>query len=174
VTEHVTRPALVLVGPPGAGKSTVGALVAEQLGLALRDTDADVEEAAGARVADIFLEQGEQAFRALERAAVAAALAEHPGVVALGGGAVMDPGTRELLVGHRVAYLEVGVGDALRRVGLNRDRPLLVGNLRGQWLRLMEERRPQYAAVATWTLSTDGRDAADVAAEVLRLLRETA
>src|SRR5690606_13528661 len=99
-------PRLVLVGPPGAGKSTVGRLVADKLGLALRDTDADVEQTAGKAITDIFVEDGEAAFRALERVAVAEALAEHAGVLALGGGAVMDAGTREALRGRRVVFLD--------------------------------------------------------------------
>jgi shikimate kinase len=103
----VTGPVLVLVGPPGAGKSTVGAAVAGRLGVAFRDTDADVEAAAGKAVSDVFVDDGEAAFRALERAAVARALQEHDGVLSLGGGAVLDAGTRELLDGHLVVLLDV-------------------------------------------------------------------
>lgn len=161
-------PRLVLVGPPGAGKSTVGRLVADKLGLALRDTDADVEQTAGKAITDIFVEDGEAAFRALERVAVAEALAEHAGVLALGGGAVMDAGTREALRGRRVVFLDVGLADAAARVGLNRDRPLLLGNPRAQLKRLLDERRPLYEEVATLTVDTNGRDPADVAGEVLR------
>nr|MCU0266047.1 AAA family ATPase [Actinomycetes bacterium] len=123
-------PVVVVVGPPGAGKTTVGRLVAERLGVAFRDTDTDVEAAAGASVADVFVTEGEAGFRALERTAVAAALADHDGVLALGGGAVLDPGTRDRLVGRTVVFLDVGVADAARRVGFNRDRPLLLGNPR--------------------------------------------
>lgn len=161
-------PRLVLVGPPGAGKSTVGQLVADKLGVGLRDTDADVERTAGKPITDIFVEDGEAAFRALERAAVAAALAEHAGVLALGGGAVMNAGTREALRGQRVVFLDVGLADAAARVGFNRDRPLLLGNPRAQLKRLLDERRPLYEEVATVTVDTTGRDPADVAGEVLR------
>ena len=145
-------------------------LVAERLGLGSRDTDDDVEAAAGATVSDVFVEQGEEGFRALERAAVATALAEHDGILALGGGAVLDPGTRDLLRGRTVVFLDVGIKDAASRIGLNRDRPLLLGNPRAQWLRLMEARRPVYEEVATVRVDTDGRSAQEVADEVLQAL----
>jgi len=165
-------PALVLVGPPGSGKSTVGALLAARLGSTFRDTDADVESVAGTSIADLFVEQGEPAFRTLEREAVAAALAEHTGVLALGGGAVLDQATRELLAGRVVVFLDLGIADAARRVGLNRDRPLLLGNPRTQWLRLMEARRPLYESVATVRVDTDGRTPDEVADAVLTRLAE--
>lgn len=165
-----SRPRLVLVGPPGAGKSTVGALVATALGATFRDTDDDVAARAGRSVPDIFVQLGEPAFREMERAAVAQALSSHPGVLALGGGAVADADTRAALAGHRVAFLDVSLADALRRLGMNRDRPLLVGNLRAQWLHLMDQRRPWYTEVATWAVATDGRAPQDVADELLRLL----
>lgn len=157
----------MLVGAPGAGKTTVGRLLAERLGVGFRDTDDDVERAAGKPISDIFLDDGEPTFRALERAAVDEALAGHDGVLALGGGAVTDPDTRSLLADHSVVFLDVGLADAASRIGLNRDRPLLLGNPRAQLKRLLDERRPLYVDVATVTVDTAGRNPQQVAEEVL-------
>ncbi len=166
-------PVLVLVGPPGAGKTTIGSLVATRLGLSLRDTDADVESRAGVSVSEIFVEEGEAHFRELEAAAVLDALAADDVVVALGGGAVLAEGSRSALraCGAPVVLLEVGISDAARRVGFNRDRPLLLGNPRQQWSRLLDARRALYDEVATARVSTDGRTPDDIAAEVLALVR---
>ena len=166
--------AVVLVGPMGAGKSTVGALLAERLGLVLRDTDDDIAKLAGKSVQDIFVDDGEARFREVEASAVAAALAEHDGVVSLGGGAVLADQTRILLKEHTVVYLRVGVGDAVKRVGLGSGRPMLLGNVRGRIKALLEERAPIYESVATFVVDTDSRTADDVAAEVVGALTENA
>ena len=166
MSEGANRPQLVLVGPPGAGKSTVAALVGKRLGVAVCDTDALIEAQEGKPIAEIFVDDGEPQFRALERQAVAAALANCEGVVAVGGGAVLDPTTRELLAQHTVVFLDVGLTDAVRRVGLGGARPLLLGNVRAQLKALLDARRPCYAEVATVTVSTDGKSADEVAAEV--------
>ena len=163
-------PVVVLIGPPGAGKTTVGQLLADRLGTDLLDTDRMVESRTGASVADLFVQRGEPAFRDLERAAVADALAGHDGVLALGGGAPMDPVTREALRGSTVAFLDVGAPAAADRVGLDRSRPLLLGNVRGQLRSLLEQRRPRYAAVATVTVTTDELTADQVADAVLQAL----
>lgn len=160
----------VVIGPPGSGKTTVGALVAELLGVPFHDTDAAVESGTGRTISDIFVQDGEPAFRALERAEVARAVVEEDGVVALGGGAPIDPGTREVLVGQVVVFLDVGIADAAKRVGFDVSRPLLAVNPRASWVRLMGERRPVYEAVATHRVDTAGRSAQDVAAEVAALL----
>jgi shikimate kinase len=165
------RPVVVLVGPPGAGKTTIAAELGRTLGLPVRDTDTDVERTAGASVSDIFVDQGEPAFRELERHAVAAALLEHDGVLSLGGGAVMDPLTEAALSGHTVVFLDVGVQAAARRVGFNRERPLLLGNPRAQWLRLMENRRAVYERVATIRVTTDDRTPSQIGQEIVQSLR---
>lgn len=163
-------PVVVLVGAPGSGKSTVGGLVADELGVAFRDTDTDVEIRAGKPITDIFVDDGEPAFRDMERAAVAAALAEHTGVLALGGGAVLDGSTIDRLAGQTVVHLDVGLADAAARVGFNRDRPLLLGNPRAHLKKLLDERRPYYERVATTSVDTTGRTPQDIADEVVRLV----
>lgn len=168
----MTAPVLVLIGPPGAGKSTVGKAVAQQLGVVFRDTDTDIEATAHKPISEIFIDDGEEHFRALERAAVTAALAEHDGVLALGGGAILDPRTRADLTGHQVAYLKVDLPAAAERVGLNRDRPLLLGNPRGQLRALMEERRPLYEESASFTVDTTSMTGDEVAEQVVRTLQD--
>jgi shikimate kinase len=154
----------------GAGKNTVGHLVADALGVKLRDTDADIEQVAGKTVSDIFIDDGEPHFRALERDAVAAALGTHDGVLALGGGAILDPLTQQRLSGHTVVYLSVELADAMKRVGLGAGRPLLAINPRATLKFLLDQRRPVYQALATAQVVTDGRPPAEVAAEVLRAI----
>jgi shikimate kinase len=160
---------VVLVGPPGSGKSTVGAVLAELIGAPLHDTDAAIEADSGRTIADIFVESGEPAFRALERAEVTRAVAAEPGVLALGGGAVLDPATREALAGQTVVFLDVGIADASKRVGFDQSRPLLAVNPRASWVRMMNERRPVYESVATHRVDTAGRTPQDVAAEVAQV-----
>jgi shikimate kinase len=160
----------VLVGPMGAGKTTVGRLVADASGVELRDTDADIEEAEGRPITEIFVDSGEPYFRARERDAVLAALEEHAGVLALGGGAVMDEDVKAALADHRVVFLKVGMADAAKRVGLGQGRPLLLGNVRSRMKALLDERLPRYLDVADVVVETDGRTPDEVADEVLRVL----
>ncbi|MER6324191.1 MULTISPECIES: shikimate kinase [Streptomyces] len=146
----------------GVGKSTVGQLLAARLGCGFRDTDEDIVTAQGRTIADIFVDEGEAAFRALEKEAVRSALAGHDGVLALGGGAILDADTRALLAGQRVVYLSMDVEEAVRRTGLNAARPLLAVNPRKQWRELMEARRHLYEEVATVVVATDGRTPEEV------------
>ncbi|MYV98912.1 shikimate kinase [Streptomyces sp. SID3343] len=164
--EQGRRPLVVLVGPPGAGKTTVGLLLAQAHEVAFRDTDADVVDRAGKPIPDIFVDEGEPYFRALEHDAVAEALTGHAGVLALGGGAILADATRALLAGHHVVFLDVDLADAVRRVGLDAPRPLLVGNPRARWRELMEQRRPLYTEVAAVIVNTAGRSPEDVVAEI--------
>lgn len=154
---------MVLVGVPGSGKTTVGTLLAERLSLPFRDTDHDIEVSQGKPVPDIFVDSGEEFFRALEREAVATALVEHDGVLALGGGAVLDAGTRELLVEQPTVWLQVGASSGAHRVGLDVPRPVLLGNVRGRLMTLLAERGPLYAEVARLSVDTDGRTPEEVA-----------
>ncbi|GHH48423.1 shikimate kinase [Streptomyces candidus] len=163
-------PRIVLIGPMGVGKTTVGALLAERLGVAHRDTDADIVAAQGREIADIFVDEGEAYFRELEREAVRAAVAQHTGVLALGGGAILDASTRELLAAHPVVYLSMDVEEAVRRTGLNQARPLLAVNPRKQWRELMDARRSLYTEVARVVVATDGRTPDEVAQAVLDAL----
>jgi shikimate kinase len=164
---------VVLVGPPGSGKSTVGAALATLLGVPLHDTDAAIEQAQGRTIYDIFVEDGEPTFRALERAEVARAVAEEQGVLALGGGAPVDPSTEAALAGQTVVFLDVGIADASKRVGFDQSRPLLAVNPRASWVRLMNERRPVYERVATHRVDTAGRTPDDIAAEIAGLLGQS-
>lgn len=166
-------PVAVLVGPPGAGKSTVGALLADRLGVRFRDADADVETAAGKTVAEIFTEDGEPAFRAFESAAVRAALDTHDGVLSLGGGAVLADETRAALRGHAVVFLSVGMAEGVRRTGLSNARPLISGvNPRATFKMLLDARLPLYREVAEVEIVTDELTADEVAQAVVMALDE--
>jgi shikimate kinase len=174
----------VLIGPPGAGKSAVGPLLADRLGVEFTDTDADIAAAAGKPVGDIFIEQGEDAFRELERAAVTAALGEQGalrargGVLALGSGAVLDPAIADLLDGLRgglgrwslrtstVVYLSAEFGTVSRRVGLDRPRVVVPGNPRGRLRAMHDERDPIYARLAGVTIPTDDLDPGELADQI--------
>ncbi|HET9518572.1 MAG TPA: shikimate kinase [Actinoplanes sp.] len=164
-------PVCVLVGPPGAGKTTTGRVLAARLGVEFGDTDEQIERLAGKPIPEIFVDDGEPAFRALEHDAVTTALTEHTGVLALGGGAILDPRTRAALAGHTVVFLSVELGGAVKRVGLGAGRPLLSINPRATLKYLMEQRRPLYAEVATHTVETDGRTPDEIAAELAVLLK---
>lgn len=167
------RPVLVLVGAPGAGKTTVGRVLARRLGVSFTDVDELIVERAGKPIADMFLDDGEEAFRALEQTVVADALAGTDGVLALGGGSVLAAETRERLRGHRVVHLTVGLADGLRRTGMSTARPLLAGvNPRATFRALLDARAPLYREVATVEVDTTRRSTGRVAREVLEALGE--
>ena len=166
----MSSPRLVLIGAPGAGKSTVGRRVAEQCGVSFADSDQLIEEATGMSVSDIFITLGEPEFRRLEQDTVATALREQTGVLALGGGAVMNPSTRKALGHHFVIWLRVNINDAAHRVGMNTARPLLLGNVRGQLKTLMEERSRLYEEVSSTVVNSSGKSLKKVVAEVVNLM----
>lgn len=162
----MSGPIVVLIGPPGAGKTTVGRKLAEQLTAPFVDTDALVVSRAGKPVADIFVDDGEMVFRRMEAQAVADAVATDGAVVALGGGAITNADTRTLLASKPVVLLEVDPATAAKRVGMNGARPLLLGDARSRLVTLMRERAPWYAEVATYTVTTTDRPVEDVVAEI--------
>jgi shikimate kinase len=167
------RPSLVLVGPPGSGKTTVGHVLARRLGVGFTDVDALIVARAGKPIADVFLQDGEDVFRVLEREVVAEALVGTDGVLALGGGSVLAAETRERLRGHRVVHLAVGLADGLRRTGMSTARPLLAGvNPRATFKALLDARAPLYREVATVEIETSRRSVNQVARAVLEALGE--
>lgn len=154
----------MLIGPPGAGKSSIGKSLAKRMNLNFIDTDELIENRSGKKISDIFLEDGEAGFRALEKESVLEALRQADSIISLGGGAVLDAETQSVLREmNRVVYLEVSISNAAPRIGFNRDRPLLLGNPRQQWLSLMEHRKPIYESLAKYQVSTDNRKVNEVA-----------
>jgi len=169
VTHEVQPPLVVLIGPPGAGKSAVGPLLADRLGVEFRDTDAEVGAAAGKPVSDIFIENGEAAFRQLELQAATSALGAlraHGGVLALGSGAVLDAGVQRLLDGLPVVYLSADFGTVARRIGLDRPRVVIPGNPRGRLRAMLTERDAIYQQLAAVTVPTDDLDPDELADQI--------
>jgi len=173
VTATGAASGVVLIGPPAAGKSAVGALLATELGVPFADTDSLVAVAAGKPVGDIFVDDGEQVFRELERAAVARGLQATGtgGVLALGSGAVLDPDVRRMIAGRLVVYLEAGFATVAKRIGMDRPRVVIPGNPRGQLRAMLEERRPVYAELAAITVPTDDMAPEEVAADLAKRLQ---
>jgi len=165
-------PRIILIGPMGSGKSTIGSLIAEKLNIPFRDTDAVVEQESGKSVYEIFLEDGEDKFRALEKLALRAELLTDNTVLALGGGAPISIDAQSALraIGSPVIYLDISLSSVADRIGFNRDRPLLLHNPRGQWERLMQERRPIYESIADHIVDVNGKSREDIVEEVLAVL----
>jgi shikimate kinase len=159
---------VVLIGPPGAGKSTIGKILAQKMQRDFIDTDHLIEETTGKKIADIFLIDGEVEFRRIERDVVLASIKKEGYVISLGGGSVLDSEVETALSKMaEVIFLDVSISNAAPRVGFNRERPLLLGNPRQQWISLMEKRRPIYERIATRRISTDNRKAHEVVEELL-------
>ncbi|MCX6430243.1 MAG: shikimate kinase [Actinobacteria bacterium] len=157
-------PRIVLIGPPGAGKSSIGSALSRKLKLGFADTDTMIEEDQGKSVSQIFIDDGEEIFREIERKICLGAFEEQEGVLALGGGAVLDPITRAALakLGSEVIFLDVSLKVAAPRIGFNRDRPLLLNNPRQKWQELMDSRRPIYEEVSTLHYQTGDQSVAEV------------
>ena len=165
-------PRIILIGPMGSGKSTIGSLIADKLNLPFRDTDVVVEQESGKSVSEIFLEDGEDKFRALEKLALRAELLTDNTVLALGGGAPISIDAQSALraIASPVIYLDISLSSVADRIGFNRDRPLLLQNPRAQWERLMQERRPIYESIADYIVDVNGKSREDIVDEVLAVL----
>lgn len=151
-------PNYILIGPPGAGKTTVGKALANKNNLKFIDTDQMVESDFGQKISEIFVDKGEEFFRDLEFEALKSALASETSVVALGGGAPISLRAQELLKGTEstIIFLDVSLSVAAPRVGFNRDRPLLISNPRAQWQALADVRKPIYSSLADRVITVDG------------------
>jgi shikimate kinase len=166
-------PKAVLVGLPGSGKSTIGRRLAKALDVEMLDTDVAIEQQTGRRIPDIFANDGEKEFRRIEEEVIRAALAEHDGVLSLGGGAITSPGVRAALAGHTVVYLEITAAEGIRRTGGNTVRPLLAGPDRAEKFRaLMSQRIPLYRKVATIRVNTNRRNPGAVVRYIVSRLED--
>jgi len=165
-------PRLILIGPMGSGKTTIGKMIAARLGLSFRDTDHVIEEEGGKSVSEIFLEDGEDAFRALEKSVLRQELLSDDTVLALGGGAPMSLDAQSALraIASPVIYFDISLSSVAPRIGFNRDRPLLLNNPRGQWELLMQERRPVYESIADTVIDVNGKSEKDIVAEILLVI----
>ena len=167
-------PNLIIIGPPGAGKSSVGRQLGKVMQIPFSDTDKIIEERTGKKIAEIFLEDGEPIFRKIEREVVLEEIAKEDGILALGGGSILDSEVDKELskLKSQVIYLEVSISNAAPRVGFNKDRPLLAVNPRQQWMALMEKRRPIYERLAGHKVSTDNKKPSEVVNEIQGLIRK--
>lgn len=166
-------PRVILIGPMGSGKTTIGQLVAERLDIPFRDTDQVIEENSGRTVSDIFLEDGEEAFRVLEKGVLREELLSDGTVLALGGGAPISIDAQSALraIASPVIYLDISLATVAPRIGFNRDRPLLLHNPRGQWQTLMEARRPIYESIADTVIDVNTKTEIDIVDEILEVIK---
>jgi shikimate kinase len=150
-------PRVILIGPPGAGKTTIGKALSTSMGISFADTDELIEKSENCTISEIFVDKGEEYFRSIEKSIVLDAVTNFNGVLALGGGAPLSPEVQKALAlsSVPVVYLEVSLATAAPRIGFNRDRPLLLGNPRAQWNELLEVRRPIYELIATKIVNVD-------------------
>ena len=164
---------IVLIGPPGAGKSSVGKALAKELSLPFIDSDSEIEKAAGKKISEIFVEDGEPHFRAMEVDKVKQLLRDFTGVISLGGGAPINKEIFDILetVDYPVIFIDVSIAQAAIRIGFNKDRPLLLINPRQQWINLMSQRRPVYEKLATDTVSSDSKKPHEVAKIILEKIK---
>ena len=162
-------PRLILIGPMGSGKTTIGQLLATNLNLTFRDTDQVIEFESGKTVSEIFLDQGEDKFRALEKAVLRKELLTDGTILALGGGAPISIDAQSALraIASPVIYFDISLASVAPRIGFNRDRPLLLHNPRGQWETLMQERRPIYESIADIVIDVNGKSEQAIVAEIL-------
>ena len=167
-------PRVILIGPMGSGKTTIGSLVAGKLGLSFRDTDHLIEEQEEKTVSQIFLDQGEDAFRAIEKRVLREELLTDGTVLSLGGGAPISIDAQSALraIASHIIFLDISLSTVAPRIGFNRDRPLLLNNPRGQWQTLMEARRPIYEAIADATISVDDKSEEEIVTIALSSLEE--
>ena len=167
-------PRVILIGPMGSGKTTIGSLLAEKLGLSFRDTDHLIEEQEGKTVSQIFLDQGEDAFRAIEKRVLREELLTDGTVLSLGGGAPISMDAQSALraIASHIIFLDISLSTVSPRIGFNRDRPLLLNNPRGQWQTLMEARRPIYEAIADTTINVDDKSEDEIVTIALSRLGE--
>ena len=157
-------PRLILIGPPGCGKSTVGAALAQKLTIDFIDTDVAIEASYGHKISDIFVDKGEEFFRDLEFKVLDQSLMKEDCVLSLGGGAPIAQRAQEILKTAKapIFFLDVSLAVAAPRVGFNRDRPLLLGNPRAQWQSLAETRRPIYESLASFVIKVDAMSVEEV------------
>jgi shikimate kinase len=164
---------IVLIGPPGAGKSSIGRALAKELLLAFIDSDGEIEKSVGKKISEIFVDDGEPHFRALEMEKVKELLQEFEGVISLGGGAPINSEISQILgaANYPVIFIDVSIAQAATRIGFNKDRPLLLINPRQQWMNLMSERRPIYEKLATDTVSSDSKKPHEVAKIIVEKIK---